>query len=73
MKRAIVILDNDDTIKFQSTAQPDLYFWSELASENCFMAVSQVDGYDGTEAHDDWFRYERDANHIALCLAEGTL
>ncbi len=70
--RATVILDGDE-IKFQSTIQPDLYYWSEHATPDSFMAVSQVDGYQGTEAHDDWFRYERDANDIALALAEGRL
>ena len=68
--RSIVILDGD-TIKFQSTTQADLYFFSEPATADSFMVASQVDGYPGTEAFDDWLAYERDANAIALLLAEG--
>ena len=29
------------------------------------MVVSQVKGYDATEAHDDWFKYQEDAKDPA--------
>ena len=34
------------------------------------MVVSQVKGYDATEAHDDWFKYQEDAEEIAQQMAE---
>ena len=33
------------------------------------MVVSQVKGYDATAAHDDWFKYQKDAENVAQQLA----
>ncbi len=66
--------------KFESTSQPGLFFWAQdadpegiLEGPQCFMVVSQADGFPATEAHDDWFAHEADAVRVAEQLANGTL
>ena len=61
--------------KFQSVAQPGLYFWAEQIEQfspnetPCFAVIAQADGYPATEAYDDWFMLRSDAEQMAQQLA----
>lgn len=61
--------------KFESVAQPGLYFWAEQTeqftpnSTPCFAIIAQADGYPATEACDDWFMTRADAEEVARQLA----
>ncbi len=64
---------------YESKAQPGLFYWAELrtfvsgpnATGGHWWVVSQVDGYPATEAHDDWFANQVDADAVAKALANG--
>lgn len=63
-------------IKYKSTTEPDVYFWAEEIhvlqdSPRAWHVVAQRTGYPGTEAHDDWFGKEADAQEVARKLANG--
>ena len=55
--------------RYISKSNPKLEFFVEQTFQNSYMIVSQVKGYDATEAHDDWFKYQEDAEEIAQQLA----
>lgn len=60
--------------RYESTEQPGLYFWAEPVLNgtlNCFAVIGQADGFPASEAHDDWFGQESDADVIAQKLARG--
>ncbi len=60
--------------RFESTTQPGLFFWAEpilMAPVTGYMVVSQADGFPSTEAWDDWFAHEKDAERLAEMLAKG--
>jgi uncharacterized membrane-anchored protein YjiN (DUF445 family) len=54
---------------YKSKSNPKLEFFVEQTFQNSYMIVSQVKGYDATEAHADWFKYQEDAEEIAQQLA----
>lgn len=59
-------------MKHESKSQKGLFYWAEstgIGGVNSFSVVSQVDGYEQTEAWDDWFANEEDADEIAQRLA----
>lgn len=56
--------------RYKSKSNPKLEFFVEKTFQNSYMVVSQVKGYDATEAHDDWFFNEQDAEEIAQQMAE---
>jgi len=61
--------------KYQSSHQPNLYFWAEknpgpVAS---WSVTAQVTGFPATEANDDWFANKADAEELARTLAQGEL
>lgn len=66
--------------RYISKSNPNLKFWVEPNSQyfpanserivTVYMVVSQVTGYETTEAHDDWFKYQEDAEEIAQQMAE---
>lgn len=59
--------------KHESTTQPGLFFWAEpVGFVPGWHIVSQVDGFDATEAHDDWFATKEGADEVAEMLAKGT-
>ena len=37
----------------------------------CFAVIQQMPGFPATEAYDDWFANEKDADEVAQLLAEG--
>ena len=55
--------------RYISKSNPELEFFVEKTFQNSYMVVSQVEGYDATEAHDDWFFNKQDAEEIAQQLA----
>lgn len=61
-------------IKYTSTTEPDVYFWAEKIP-NCepeaWHVVVQRTGFPATEAHDDWFGKQADAQAVASILAQG--
>jgi len=64
--------------RHESTTQPGLFFWAEPTGGRegavaSFGVVSQANGYPMTEAWDDWFAREADADEIAQQLAKGEL
>lgn len=65
--------------KYESKAQPGLFYWAELnpmlpGFVRSFAVVQQVDGYPATEAHGDLsgLAHFADADRFARQLAEGT-
>lgn len=61
--------------RHESTTQKGLFFWADSieirGQRTCFHVVAQAEGYEGTEAHDDWFANWKDADEIAQMLARG--
>ncbi len=59
--------------KYESTKQKGLFYWAEKIEldERLWGVVSQVEGYPATEAHDDWFAHQKDADECAQLLAKG--
>lgn len=70
--------------RYQSKSNPDLYFWVECVTDpeinlgqskkwkmlrEIFTVVSAANGYNPTEAHDDWFFNKQDAEEIAQQLS----
>jgi len=55
--------------RYISKSNPKLEFFVEQTFQNSYMIVSQVKGYDATEAHSDWFKYQKDAENVAQQLA----
>lgn len=55
--------------KYQARNQPGLFFWVEPV-DFAFMVVCQADGFPATEAFDDWFSNQSDAEAMAKELAE---
>lgn len=53
--------------KYEAAAQPGLFFWAERVGGpiQFWAVVSQADGYPASEAHDDWFANQEDADRIA--------
>ena len=45
-------------------------FWVEQTFQNSYMIVSQVKGYDATEAYSEHFKYKKDAENMAQQMAE---
>lgn len=61
-------------LKFTSTTEPDVYFWAEKVPQcepPAWHVVAQRTGFPATEAHDDWFGQQSDAEAIARKLANG--
>lgn len=61
--------------KYESPAQPGLFFWAEpngggAGAVESYAVVSQMTGFPATEAHDDWFARFVDADEIAKQLAQ---
>jgi len=61
--------------RYESTAQPGLFFWAEPndidgGATNC--GVSQADGFPATAADKEWYARFADADEIARKLADGT-
>lgn len=66
--------------KFTAKSNSDLKFWVEPNSQyfpanserlvTFYIVVAQMKGYDVTEAYSDWFKYEKDAEHMAKQLAD---
>lgn len=51
-------------------------FWAEAidmedGSHISWHVIAQVKGFPATEAHDDWFGYQKDADEVARMLANG--
>jgi hypothetical protein len=65
----------NEPVKHESVKQRGLFFWAEPVGDESgsWMVVSQAEGYPGTEAWDDWFAYQKDADDIAQMLAKGEL
>ena len=59
--------------RYQSKSNPELEFFVEPVTFNgfddCYMVVAAVKGYNPTEAHDDWFKYQKDADDVARQMA----
>lgn len=60
--------------KHESKTQPGLFFWAERnrmprSTVVSWCVMGQAEGGPATEAHDDWFANEKDANEIARELA----
>ena len=60
------------TFKYESKAQPGLFYWAEYdLLVKCWIVLSQAKGFPETEAWDDWFGRESDADKVARMLANG--
>ena len=58
--------------KYESTTQKGLFFWAdEVVRHGAWMVVSQAEGFEPTEAFDDWFSRLSDADEVAQKLAKG--
>lgn len=60
--------------RYASRTQAGLYFWTErntAGGVTSFVVVAQAAGGPVSEACDDWFRNQADAETMALQLAEG--
>lgn len=58
--------------KYESISQPGAYYWAEKTIDKLndhWAVISKVEGYPATEAWDDWFMREEDADDIARRLA----
>jgi hypothetical protein len=59
--------------RYQSKSNPELEFFVEPVTFNgfddCYMVVAAVKGHDPTEAHSDWFKYQKDADNVARQMA----
>jgi hypothetical protein len=55
-------------IKHRAANDPELSFWAERGIVG-WIVVGQVDGFAATEAHDDAFARQRDADGVAKILA----
>ena len=54
----------------QRTSKPAVQYWAEHdALTGCWIVYAQVEGYPATEACDDWFANEADAQAMAKQLA----
>jgi len=60
--------------RYQSKSNPNLFFWveSEGITQQIFMVVQGVKGYNPTEACDDWFWNKQDAEEVAAELAQNS-
>lgn len=56
--------------RYTSKSNPKLEFFVEQTFQNSYMVVSQVKGYDATEAYSDYFKYKKDAENMAQQMAE---
>ena len=56
--------------RYISKSNPNLKFWVEQTFQNSYMIVSQVKGYDATEAYSEHFKYKKDAENMAQQMAE---
>jgi|688.fasta_scaffold36656_9 hypothetical protein len=56
--------------RYKSKSNPKLEFFVEKTFQNSYMIVSQVKGYEATEAHADWFANKKDAEEIAQQMAD---
>lgn len=55
---------------YKSKSNPKLEFFVEQTFQNSYMIVSQVKGYDATEAYFEHFKYKKDAENMAQQMAE---
>jgi hypothetical protein len=59
--------------RYKSKSNPELEFFVEPVTFNgfddCYMVVAAVKGHDPTEAHSDWFKYQKDADNVARQMA----
>lgn len=58
--------------RHEAKAQPGLCYWAEPVpgcQPPAWHVVGQMAGYPATEAHDDWFNRQSDADQIAADLA----
>ena len=59
------------------TSKEGVKFWaerndfSEVGGGVSWIVISQVDGFPATEAYDDWFGRQKDADEVARMLADG--
>ena len=56
--------------RYKSKSNPKLEFFVEQTFQNSYMIVSQVKGYDATEACSEHFKYKKDAENMAQQMAE---
>ena len=55
--------------RYKSKSNPKLEFFVEKTFQNSYMIVSQVKGYDATEAYCEHFKYKKGAENMAQQLA----
>jgi hypothetical protein len=55
--------------RYKSKSNPKLEFFVEKTFQNSYMIVSQVKGYEATEAYSEHFKYKKVAEEIAQQLA----
>lgn len=56
--------------RYKSKSNPKLEFFVEQTFQNSYMIVSQVKGYDATQAYSEHFKYKKDAENVAQQMAE---
>lgn len=65
----------DGLTKYESVKQAGLCFWAEANPDyggvTSWAVIFQVDGFPASEAWDDWFAYQHDADAMARRLALG--
>ena len=58
---------------YESTTQPGLYYWAEPVNDGqAWHVVSQIGTFPASEAHEDWFIAQSEADKLARDLAQGT-
>ncbi len=60
--------------RYQSKSNHNLYFWVECVTDpqEIFMVMQGVKGFNPTEACDDWFGNQKDAEEVAADLANNS-